>query len=161
MFQVNLLDTALVVILLFFTVKGLLRGLVQEVAGLLGVAAGILLARTFGAALSPMLTQYGVSSGFSPLLAMALLFLAGIFAVGLAAHILHNLLESAFVGGIDRFLGLLAGLAKGLIFTGVIGYIVIRLLPNIELVRQSQVLPPLMSFIQALAGSLDLNIPKF
>jgi len=161
MFQVNLLDTALIVILLFFAVKGLLRGLVQEVAGLLGVAAGILLARAFSAQLSPVLANHGVSSGFAPVLSMALLFLAGILAVGLLAHILHNMLESAFAGGIDRFLGLLAGIAKGLIFTGVIGYIAIKLLPDIALVKQSQVLPPLMNFIQALAGSLDLNIPKF
>jgi membrane protein required for colicin V production len=160
MFNVNMLDTALIVILLFFGIKGLIRGLVQEVAGLLGVAAGILLARAFSAKLAPVLTGYGVSSGFSPVLSMALLFLAGVLVVGLAAHILHNLLESAFVGGIDRFLGLLAGLAKGLIFTGVIGYIAIKLVPDMQIVKQSQVLPPLMDFIQALAGSLDLNIPK-
>ena len=126
----------------------------------LRVAAGILLARAFSAKLAPVLADYGVSSGFSPVLAMALLFLAGVLVVGLAAHILHNLLESAFVGGIDRFLGLLAGLAKGLIFTGVIGYIAIKLVPDMQIVKQSQVLPPLMDFIQALAGSLDLNIPK-
>ena len=161
MFQVNLLDTALIVILLFFAVKGLIRGLVQEVAGLLGVATGILLARTFSAQLSPFLADHGVSSGFAPMLAMALLFLGGIFIVGLLAHILHNMLESAFAGGIDRVLGLLAGIAKGLIFTGIIGYIALKLLPDIALVKQSQVLPPLMNFIQALAGSLDLNIPKF
>ena len=106
MLQINLLDIALLVILLFFGVKGLFRGLVQEVAGLLGVAAGIILARTFGADFAPVLTNYGVSASFSPLLSMALLFLAGIFVVGLLAHILHNLLESAFAGGIDRFLGL-------------------------------------------------------
>ena len=160
MFQVNLLDTALLVILLFFGVKGLIRGLVQEVAGLLGVAAGIVLARTFSGKLAPLLTQYGISDGFAPMLSLALLFLAGILLVGLLAHILHNLLESAFVGGIDRFLGLLAGLAKGLLFAGIIGYIAIKLLPDIEVVKHSQVLPPLMQFIQALAGSLDLNIPK-
>ena len=160
MFNVNMLDTALLVILLFFGVKGLIRGLVQEVAGLLGVAAGIILARTFSAELAPVLAGYGVSSGFSPVLAMALLFLAGVLLVGLAAHILHNLLESAFVGGIDRVLGLVAGLAKGLIFTGIIGYIAIKLVPDMQIVKQSQVLPPLMDFIQALAGSLDLNIPK-
>ncbi|MBQ9105531.1 MAG: CvpA family protein [Mailhella sp.] len=160
MFQINMLDCVLLVILLFFGVKGLIRGLVQEVAGLLGVAAGILLARTFGTSLAPILTQYGVSSSFSPLLSMALLFLAGVFLVGIIAHILHNLLESAFAGGIDRFLGLFAGLAKGLLFAGLIGYIAVRLVPEMTIVKQSQVLPPLMSFIQALAGSLDLNIPK-
>ena len=160
MFQVNLFDTALLIILLFFGIKGLIRGLVQEVAGLLGVAAGIVLARTFSGKLAPLLTQYGISDSFAPMLSLALLFLAGILIVGLLAHILHNLLESAFVGGIDRFLGLLAGLAKGLLFAGIIGYIAIKLLPDIAAVKQSQVLPPLMQFIQAIAGSLDLNIPK-
>ena len=161
MFQVNLFDTALLVILLFFGIKGLIRGLVQEVAGLLGVAVGIVLARTFSGKLAPLLAQYGISDSFAPMLSLALLFLAGILIVGLLAHILHNLLESAFVGGIDRFLGLLAGLAKGLLFAGIIGYIAIKLLPDIAAVKQSQVLPPLMQFIQAIAGSLDLNIPKF
>ena len=160
MFQVNLFDTALLIILLFFGIKGLIRGLVQEVAGLLGVGAGIVLARTFSGKLAPLLTQYGISDSFAPMLSLALLFLAGILIVGFLAHILHNLLESAFVGGIDRFLGLLAGLAKGLLFAGIIGYIAIKLLPDIAAVKHSQVLPPLMQFIQALAGSLDLNIPK-
>ncbi len=160
MLQINLLDTALLIILLFFSVKGLIRGLVQEVAGLLGVAAGILLARAFSAQVAPFLTHYGVSAGFAPMLSMALLFVAGILLVGLGAHILHNLLESAFAGGIDRMLGLLAGLAKGLVFAGVIGYIAIRLLPDVDVVKHSQVLPPLMRFIQALAGSLDLHIPQ-
>lgn len=159
MFQINLLDTALLIILLFFSVKGLIRGLVQEVAGLLGVAAGIVLARTFSAQFAPVLSQYGVSPGFAPMLSMALLFLAGILAVGLAAHALHRMLESAFAGGIDRMLGLLAGLAKGLIFAGVIGYIAVRLLPNVPVVKESQILPPLMRFIQSLAGSLDLHLP--
>ena len=129
MLQINILDIVLLVILLFFGIKGLFRGLVQEVAGLLGVAAGIVLARTFGASLAPVLTNYGVSSSFSPLLSMALLFRAGVFVMGLLAHILHNLLESAFAGGIDRFLGLFAGLAKGLLFAGLIGYIAVRLSP--------------------------------
>lgn len=159
MFQINLLDTALLIILLFFSVKGLIRGLVQEVAGLLGVAAGIVLARTFSAQFAPVLSQYGVSPGFAPMLSMALLFLAGILAVGLVAHALHRMLESAFAGGIDRMLGLLAGLAKGLLFAGVLGYIAVCLLPDVQVVRESQILPPLMRFIQSLAGSLDLHLP--
>lgn len=159
MFQINLLDTALIIILLFFGIKGLIRGLVQEVAGLLGVVAGILLARAFGSQLTPYITQCGVSSTFSPVLAMAALFLCGIFAVALLAHVLHNLLESAFVGGIDRFLGLIAGLGKGLLFAGVIGYIALKLMPEMAVIKQSQVLPPLMRFIQAIVGSLNLNLP--
>jgi membrane protein required for colicin V production len=160
MLQINMLDTVLLIVLLFFGVKGLIRGLVQEVAGLLGVAAGIVLARSFSSHLSPLLAKYGVSVGFAPMLAMALLFIAGIFAVGIAARGLHSLLESAFAGGIDRTLGLVAGLAKGLLFAGVIGYIGLKLLPDVAMVKQSQVLPPLMRFIQALAGSLDLHIPQ-
>ena len=123
------------------------------------VAAGIVLARTFSAQFAPLLSQYGVSPGFAPMLSMALLFVAGILAVGLVAQALHRVLESAFAGGIDRMLGLLAGLAKGLLFAGVIGYIAVRLLPDVAVVKHSQVLPPLMRFIQALAGSLDLRIP--
>ena len=126
---------------------------------LLGVAAGIVLARTFSAQFAPVLSQYGESPGFAPMLSMALLFLAGILAVGLVAHALHRMLESAFAGGIDRMLGLLAGLAKGLLFAGVIGYIAVRLLPDVQVVRESQILPPLMRFIQSLAGSLDLHLP--
>ena len=160
MLQVNLLDTALLILLLFFGIKGLIRGLVQEVAGLLGVASGLILARTFSTKLAPVLTEYGASPGFSPVLAMVLLFLSGLFAVGLTARALRRLLESAFAGGIDRLLGLFAGLAKGLLFAGVTGYIALMILPDADVVRHSQVLPPLMRVIQALAGSLDLHIPS-
>ena len=92
---------ALLIILLFFSVKGLIRGLVQEVAGLLGVAAGIVLARTFSAQFAPVLSQYGVSPGFAPMLSMALLFLAGSLWVLLCRWdrvpgAVEVLLESAF-----------------------------------------------------------------
>ncbi|WP_298068021.1 CvpA family protein [uncultured Mailhella sp.] len=159
MFEINLFDTALVVILLFCTFKGLLRGLVREAAGLLGVAAGILLARTFSDRLSPHLVEYGISSGFAPLFSAAVLFLAGIFGVGFLAQGVNRLLENAFAGGINRVLGLVAGLAKGVLFAGVIGYVAIRLVPDASIVQQSQVLPPLMQVVQALAGSIDLHIP--
>ena len=155
--SINLLDTALLIILLFFSVKGLIRGLVQEVAGLLGVAAGIVLARTFSAQFAPMLTQYGVSPGFAPMLSMALLFVAGILVVGLLAHVLHNMLESAFAGGIDRMLGLLAGLAKASFRRSHR----LHRHPAAAGRGRGQAISgasPLMRFIQALAGSLDLHI---
>ena len=159
MLQVNLLDTALIIILLFFGVKGLIRGAVQELAGLLGVVAGVLLARAFSATLSGVLVSYGISKAFSPVLAMAVLFILGIVLVGFTAHALRRVFEASLAGGIDKFFGLLAGCAKGIIFAGIIGYIAIRLFPDIALVKQSQVIPPLMRFIQALAGSVDLHIP--
>ena len=47
MLQINLLDTALLIILLFFSIKGLIRGLVQDLAALLGVRPASLLAYRF------------------------------------------------------------------------------------------------------------------
>lgn len=159
MFQVNYLDAALVVILLFFTAKGFVRGLVREAAGLLGVIVGIFLARSFNDTLSPNLVHYGISSGFAPLLSAALLFLVGIFGIGLLAQGVNKILENAFAGGINKVLGLVAGLAKGILLAGVIGYVAVRLIPGIDVVKHSQILPPLMKIIQALAGSIDLQIP--
>ncbi len=159
MFQLNLLDTALIVILLFFGIKGLIHGFVQEVAGLAGVAVGILLARAFHAPFGKFLTSFGISSDFGPVLAIALLFVLGIVAMGLAAHLLQTLLRAAFAGGIDRLFGLLAGIAKGIIFAGLIAYIASSLFHDVDVVKHSQVVPPLMRVIQALAGTLDVRIP--
>ena len=160
MYQINLLDAALIVILGFFSLRGLFRGLVQEVAGLLGFAAGFLLAKTFSDRLAPILTHYGISASFSSVLAFALLFIAGILVVGFTARGLHRLLHAAFAGGIDRFLGLLAGFAKGVLLAGIVGYITLRLIPEATIVKSSQVIPPLMDLIQGLAGSFELHIPK-
>jgi membrane protein required for colicin V production len=159
MLQVNLLDTALIIILLFFGIKGFIRGAVQEIAGLLGFAAGVLLARGFSVQFSKVLVSYGVSPSISSVLAMALLFILGIVLVGLAAHLIRRIFEHSFAGGIDRFFGLLAGFAKGVIFAGIIGYIAVKLFPDVLLVKQSQVVPPLMRFLQVLTGSIDLHIP--
>jgi len=159
MFQLNLLDTALIVILLFFGIKGLIHGFVQEVAGLAGIAVGIVLSRAFHAPLGRALTSFGISSDFSHVLAVAILFVLGIVLMGLAAHILQTLLRAAFAGGIDRLLGLVAGLAKGIIFAGLIAYIAASLFSDVSVVKNSQVVPPLMRVIQALAGTLDVRIP--
>ncbi len=155
----NYLDAALVIILLLFTTKGLVRGLVLEAAGLLGVIIGIFLARSFSGSLSPHLVHYGVSSGFAPLLSVVLLFLAGIFGIGLLAQGVNKILENAFAGGINRVLGLVAGLAKGILLAGIVGYVTVRFMPGSEMIKHSQVLPPLMKFVQALVGSIDLQIP--
>lgn len=160
MSSINILDAALLVILGFFSIRGLLRGLVHEVAGLFGFAAGFLLAKGFSERLAPVLTGYGISEAFSSVLAFAILFITGIILVGIAARALHSILDAAFAGGIDRLLGLAAGFAKGLILSGIVGYIALRLIPEAAVVKSSQVIPPLMDIIQWLAGSFNLNIPK-
>ncbi len=159
MFQLNLLDTALIIILLFFGIKGLIHGFVQEIAGLVGVAAGIVLSRAFHDPLGHLLTNFGISSDFARVLAIALLFVLGIVLMGLAAKLLQTLLHAAFAGGIDRLFGLFAGIAKGVIFAGLIAYIAASLFPDVAVVKNSQVVPPLMRIIQALAGTLDVRIP--
>ncbi len=138
MLQVNLLDLAMVGLLLFFTGRGLMRGLVQEVAGLVGIILAFALASQFQARVQPTVTRFFGNSEWSAVIAYVLVFAAVLAVVALAAALLRKFMAVTFTSWIDRILGSVVGAAKGLIVTTVIFYLLLRFLPDAPVVKDAQ-----------------------
>ncbi|MBP1740830.1 MAG: colicin biosynthesis protein, partial [Deltaproteobacteria bacterium] len=101
----NLLDMIIICTMIFFVVKGILRGFLREVASLAGVILGILLANHFQPRMTEVLKAYLPVSSFLPIVSFALLFGAILVLCNLAGYGLSLLFQKAFLGWVDRSLG--------------------------------------------------------
>jgi len=112
----NAIDLAILSVLALLLVKGLWLGLVQEFCGLAGLALGTVLAVRFHADLALALPAW---AGLPPWLAKAacftVLFLATLLCCVLLGMLISRVLKLVFLGGFNRVLGGLFGLAQGVV----------------------------------------------
>lgn len=110
----NLLDIIVLVVLIFFAIKGLTRGLVNEVSSL----GGLLLGGFFAYKLYPTLAVPIQKVLHTPLyVSMFLAFLLILIAIGIIAHVVGNIITTALklvmLGSINRLGGIGIGLTEG------------------------------------------------
>jgi membrane protein required for colicin V production len=147
----NLLDMIIICTMIFFIVKGILRGFLREVASLAGVILGILLANHFQPRMTEVLKAYVPASGFLPIISFALLFGAVLVICNFAGYGLSLLFQKAFLGWVDRTLGSGFAVVKGVIITYLVIVILTFFLPaQTPLIAQSKTAPWIISSYQAL-----------
>jgi len=147
----NLLDILIICTMIFFIVKGILRGFLREVASLAGVILGILLANHFQPRMTEVLKAYLPVSGFLPIVSFALLFGVVLVLCNLTGYGLSLLFKKAFLGWIDRTLGAGFAVVKGVIITYLVIVILTFFLPTqTPLVAQSKTAPWIISSYQVM-----------
>lgn len=154
MLEINLLDVAVILILLAFLARGLLRGLISEVSGLIGVVAGLALARHFQPRLQPTLETVFPQGDAAGIVAYILVFLLAMFGVALCAAALRKFMSITLTSWIDHILGAVAGLAKGLLVASVLFFIVQGFFPDLDLIKNAVVTPFFNSMTDYLRGFL-------
>jgi membrane protein required for colicin V production len=110
----NFIDIIILVVLCFFAVKGLVRGLVNEAASLAGILLGGWLAYRFHPLLAaPLKSALHLPAHLSSFLAFIIILLL----VGICAHISGNIVTTALrlvmLGSLNRLGGLLVGVTEG------------------------------------------------
>lgn len=121
------------------------RGLVREVLGV-GAWAGALIAAFWALPmLRPLAVQYIQPEWLAEIAAIGLGFVVALLVLKLLIGWLANLVRASILGGLDRALGVLFGLARGA-FVVILAYVVGGLvLPDVERwpepVRQARSLP--------------------
>ena len=142
----NLLDTAIIAVLVFLIVRGIFRGFFREIGSLAGLILGIWLAKDYQLEMTGYLKSHLPSVELLPLISFALIFIIVFVLCNLAGWGLKIIVKKAFLGWADRALG--AGLAvlKGLIAT----YLVINLLTLCDprLITESRLAPIIITSCQ-------------
>lgn len=109
----NLLDFAVLALILLLAIRGYFRGFFRELFGLaawVGAGfAGYLFGPTYGPAVS---ARFGLPIAIGEALAALGIFVGLYFACQLVGFVLHHLARALFLGPIDRAGGLLFGAAK-------------------------------------------------
>jgi membrane protein required for colicin V production len=112
----NAIDIAILVVLAVLLLKGLWLGLIQELCGLAGLALGTVLGIRFHAALAEALPAWaGLPAWLAKAVCFAVLFMVALIFFGLLGLVLSRFLKLVFLGGFNRVLGGLFGLAEGVL----------------------------------------------
>ncbi|MGB4600015.1 MAG: CvpA family protein [Trichlorobacter sp.] len=144
----NLLDISIMIVLALMGLRGLLRGLIKEVAALTALILGGWLAyRYHSVAAGPLKTLLPAAA------AEVVAFVLLLILVGLCAHLLGNLLTGliklALLGWVNRLGGVVVGLLEGSLILGMIFYAIVAIpfpLQLKETIKKHSVAAPLATF---------------
>ena len=139
----NLLDLILAVLIVWFAVAGIVRGLVRQLFSLGGLVAGHLLGIRYYAFAQ---SKLGISFQYAEVVGYAVVFLAAYLGVRLVGGLIEDRVRKSKLSGSDRLAGLVAGLVKGALFSILIVFLLVILLPrDAPLLRGSKAAPTAMA----------------
>jgi membrane protein required for colicin V production len=159
-------DFAVLAILALSALLAYLRGVVRELIALASWAAALILALGFGGPVATMLPVLRESPGARHVLAFALIFI-GVLIVGAAvAVLLSKLVRAVGLGFLDRLLGAMFGIARGMAIVLLLVLVAgVTALPRYDWWQNAALEPVLVSAALALrpwlppgwAGRLDYS----
>ena len=152
----NLVDYAVVIVLVVSALFSTLRGMTREFLGILGWVISVFVAKLSAPALEPVIADIINIEGLSAALSWALPFAITVVVWFVIASLMSPGLKRAGLGSLDRWLGVIFGLARGYVIV-LIAYMtaVVALdgeskLPNI--VTEAYSTPYMRQSVHSLSG---------
>lgn len=117
----NYFDIVILVVLLFFFIRGIIKGFIIELASVLALIIGIWGALKFSGYTGAKLTElFDLSTQWLGLIAFAVTFIIIVVAVHFVAIITDKLFSAIALGWLVKILGAVLGLIKGLIIVSIV-----------------------------------------
>lgn len=138
----NIADLSLAIIWLFFVVRGYMRGLVKEAGSLAAIVTAFYLAGAYHKQLAPNLTEY-ISGNYAGTAAYLLIFTVTLLGVWFVALAISGIVKITMTQWADRFFGGGFGLAKGVILTAVLLFLLRLAAPDPDFLKGSLLVPVL------------------
>ena len=105
------LDLVILLFTAFLVAKGIWKGFVKEIAGIVAVIGGVAVSFLFHAQVQPYMAAF-VGERYVQLVSYVIVFLGFYLVVMLLGKLLDKILRSIMLGGVNRILGALFGLIK-------------------------------------------------
>lgn len=155
----NLLDLGILVLLGLITLRGYYRGLFQELAVLVGLAGGVVVAAHAYLGVAAVLQKWVTDPLHARWAAFALVLVAVYWVTRLVAHLLQRLFYHLYLDLFDRLLGGVFALVKAALLVGFGLMLLGHVLPkDSQLFKNSRTAPLL---IHVARQSLGLLPPDF
>ncbi len=119
----NFLDYALMALVGISMVFAFYRGFIREAISLLGLVASFLIAQQLTGSAGKFLSTWVANRGIADILGFTLVFIIALIFTGLLGASLGKLMDMAEISGTDRGLGLMFGLARGLLLVAIMALI--------------------------------------
>ncbi len=115
------LDLVILIFTAFLLIKGVWKGFVKEVAGIIAVVLAVFISFRFHKDTAGYLVSF-IDDKYVTVTAYLVLFLAVYLAVMLFGNLLDKVLKSVFLGGVNRILGGVFGLLKSVLWLTLITF---------------------------------------
>ena len=143
----NPFDILIIIILGYSLIRGLFRGLVKEVASIIGVLGGFYAAYTYYMVLGKLLSTFIKNTGYLNILSFLIIFCGVLITVSILGVIVKYLLNIAFLGWVDRVCGFGFGIVKGILIVSVLFITLTAFLPKGTPFIKNSVLAPHVSWV--------------
>ena len=161
----NVLDYTILAVMGISALVGLLRGFVRETVSLLVWIAAFWVAMSFSVAVAKHLSGFMHNPSLRVAVAFTVLFVLVLMVGVIINYLLANVLKKAGVGTSDRILGVMFGLARGVMVVALV-MILVELTPLVESAgwRESMIvglLQPMFAQVQKfLPAELHTNVAQ-
>jgi len=140
---------------------GMWRGLVSEVLALLAWLAAFITARTWGGMVADLLSGWLQDPSLRQVAGFVAVFVVTMLLFAVARFVFSRLLRAVGLGLVDRFLGMLFGIVRGLLIV----FTVVLLcgmtdLPRRSWWREAYLAPPLETSVMALKPWLPPQVAQ-
>lgn len=138
----NILDIIIMVIIGFCLIRGIFRGIVKELASIVGVVAGLYFAYTYYGYISGLLARWISDPGYGRILGFLLIFCLVLILIGALGVLIKYVLKIVHLGWFDRICGAGFGFLKGILIVSVIIFMLTTFLPKGSPVVRDSLLSP-------------------
>jgi len=155
----NVFDALFLTIISFCLIRGLFKGLIREVSGIIGVIAGFYGANNYYLTLTPYLEPLIEKPGTRNLIVFFILFCIILIVVGLVAVLIRKFLNFVFLGWVDRSFGFVFGGAKGVLIGTALFIMMTTFIPdNFNFLSDSKSAPHLAKVASAMTLFVSKNM---
>jgi membrane protein required for colicin V production len=158
--MMNYFDIVCILILGFCLIRGIFRGMIKEVAAIVGVIGGFYGAYAYYPNVGGYLTRWVSNEAYRHILSFMLIFCCILILVNVVALIVKYLLNVVFSGWLDRALGAGFGLVKALLIVCVLFIALTSFLPKGAPLIRDSVLSPHISAASEVLVSVVSNEMK-
>ena len=144
----NTLDIIIIVLIAVPGIRGLYRGLLEELTALAAVILGVIFANKYYYNVAPLVEQVFNDPKIVGILAYALVFSCVVLVVTVFGKLLRKVLSVTFAGWLDHLAGCLLGAGVGLVLSCLAYMVINHFSPQADLLRNSQLVPYLEQAVQ-------------
>src|SRR5688572_1293641 len=154
-------DYIILAILVMSAVMGLVRGLLREAIAVITWFLAIVLAWSFGASLEPHLGGILVGSPLRIWAARVIIFVGVLLLGGAISVIVSHYVRVSMFAGMDKFLGLIFGVIRGIVIVGAFTIAVQALrMDEDESWKRSKLMPYAAGVADALRGMVGEKLER-
>jgi len=157
---VNIIDIVIIAILAFCIIRGLMLGLINSISSLFAIVAGVFLSKRYYQEVYLIMKGINLPDHHG-IISYVIVFLLFFIGFKVLFFLIKQVSTSSGLSGVDRVLGVILGLAKGLLIAGIMITAVQVLLPPRSNVIATSVLLPYYNKIIAISGFIPSDFIQY